>query len=115
MNKGSHIPVQLKVSKYVRSTLVIENNAESKAVAKELMCKMMGVKTGKLTMGRPMSAAEAMAYNEGFGEGVASGNGKGLKVIDAPDLVAENGDMLVTSVKTWNENRTKKRAKKESE
>ncbi len=70
---------------------------------------MSPTKSGKglLTFGPPGTASEALAYNQGYGAGIAASNKK-TRLVDAPDLVeAETGEVLIKG------NETKKKRQQE--
>ena len=79
--------------------VVVRNTEEEKEHVEDVLMKLLGVRQsnkgkGTLTFGPPGTAGEALAYNQGYGAGMAA-VGR-CKVVDAPDLVdPNNGEVLI--------------------
>ncbi len=93
MERGSHIPIQYKAANGMHGCLVISNTDEDRALAGDVMRKLLGVSTedgGVLTFGPPGTSGEALAYNQGYGAGISA------HVFEMPDLVdPDSGEILI--------------------
>jgi hypothetical protein len=97
--EGLHIPVQYQAGPSLSASVVIHNTQEDKDSVEGMLQKLLGVKTGKLSFGPAGTAAESLAYNEGYSAGIAAVKSNTL-IVHTPDLVdADTGDVLIRGVK----------------
>lgn len=93
--EGQYIPAQFKAGTNLYASLVIYNTQEDKDGVAIFFQKLLRVKKGKLSFGPPGTAEESLAYNNGYGAGLAAVNPITTSV-DAPDLYdADTGERLI--------------------
>lgn len=95
----SHLPVQY-ISSKINSVIVIENTQENKDHVDKMLFAIFGV--GKVIIGSPMTASEAIRYNEGFEAAIKIT--QNVKVIEVPDIEVD-GELVIKGPKRIREER----------
>jgi hypothetical protein len=97
--EGQYIPAQFKAGPKLDACLVIFNTQEDKDGVELVFQKLLKVKKGKLTFGPPGTAEESLAYNNGYGAGMAAVK-PSTAIVNTPDLHdADTGERLITGNK----------------